>query len=327
MSWNFLRRKKVEYADSDIYVLLRSRFQPVTYGHLEAVEYFFNDVSPRIKRKNNDRTPVLVLAIVCDLLKGTALERKMKELEPSNDRFREYLARFRPELNPLKPYEVIEDVRALIGSLKAKWRPKVVITLMPEFMCTLNALHTPTQFQGDPVHIPEQLIPGLGKRRWLIPVFDKDDLKDMELATTFKEKVYVYTPESRRNRRYVFDVDGRHHGVGLYGYSTACLLSCNQRELERLMPESVSKRWRTRSLFDDAQARAVRLLEGHGKGVAETLDELYTSEAFKYPQKAPEGQAGPSHTTEPPDGPQSPQIPMTGNAEENVQNLVKITFG
>jgi hypothetical protein len=276
-----LIRTESEEATGGSYVLLRSRFQPVTYGHLEAITYFFKKLSPELAEKT-ERTPTLVLAIVCDLLRGSELGRQIALLAEAekDSRLAHYLSRFRPEFNPLMPLEVIEDLLALVYALPRNWRQRIAITLIPEFGCTVFSLHSPHIGQ-DAAYLLKELLPAEDQRRWLIPLFDNDDDKDLRIASDLGEDVLVYSPIAESSSsKYGFQI-GSENGVGLYGYSTFCVLTDDRNALKKLMPKSVYKRWGRQNVFSLARARSISFLDGANKTLAVALAELRESVSFK----------------------------------------------
>lgn len=261
------------------YVLFRSRFQPVTKGHKETIRYFFKELSPSIEREIGTR-PTLVLSIVCDLLRGTELRREIsQQATAGNEKLAQYLLRFRPEFNPLVPLEVIEDLFFLINKLPRAWRRRTTITLMPEFGCTLYALHNQA-FSEDASYMLKSLLPSAKERRWLIPCFDQDDAIDIEIATEKGESLHILRQGSRHLSNHEYSINGQ-PCVGLYGYATWCILHEQSNALRQLMPKEVYKRWRSYSMIQKARTRAISRLESLNKTVEEASHELSASPGFQ----------------------------------------------
>jgi hypothetical protein len=290
--WNLRFWRSAEQISRGNYALLRSRFQPVTTGHLEAIKYFFETLSPIIQKQTN-RVPTLVLAIVCDLLKGTDLGLEITRLAAGDLRLKQYMARFRPEFNPLMPLEVIEDLFALIHSFKQKdWRERTAITLMPEFGCTVFALHS-NEIKADAKYIIKSLLPDADGRRWLIPIFDNDDPKDIQIAEQYSESVDFLSPKTEISE-YTFDING-HEGIGLYGYLTSCLLRDQPGQLQKYLPKPVCQRWKAQNIFAMARTRVQDILDDTGKAREVILEELHTSISFKSPVVDHKEQQPPPH--------------------------------
>lgn len=240
----------------DHYFLMRSRFQPVTKGHLEAVTYFFDNLPSAFANDSHHGDPKLVFAIVCDLMRGTQLEKAMKKAANFNRNIEQYLIRFRPEYNPLTPLEIVEDLLALIHDFRAEWRARIGITLMPEFACTMHALNA-RNLPKNADYLLKSFIPAKDKRCWLIPEFDQDDVTDLNVATELNE--CCHSLKQRVNgqgelSRYQFEKDGS-KDLGIYAYASSCLLNNERQKLYDIMPESVRTRWERLNLFTTAFER------------------------------------------------------------------------
>ncbi len=269
--------RRPSWESDSSYVLLRSRYQPVTIGHFEAIESFFKVLAPAMRQEGRG-SPKLCLAVVCDLLKGTDLGRRISELAQPGDALSEYLLRFSPEFNPLMPFEVIEDLLALLTRVPKEWHKHIAITLMPEFGCTIFALHSPL-IDVETRYLLEAFLPPANERRWLIPRFDGDDHKDIEIAGSYGESVDILD-QGLELSPYAYST-GNGDRLGLYGYATWCLLSNDAAGLRHLMPKSVFSRWQERSLFAKARARAIKRIDDINASLEAKLQQLLDSPSLR----------------------------------------------
>lgn len=228
------------------YVLMRSRYQPLTVHHIEAVKNFFSRVAPEVKEKFGGKEPILVLAIVRNLLRGTSLGTYVEDKIRKNPEsaLANYKERFKPQLNPLHTCEIMDDINvALSKALSKKQRDKVMVTVMPEFACTVHMLKDSAleSVDRDLLYdfLPEEC-------SWAIPVFDGDDETDVEFAKSKGGDVYRIPVECP---------DLGDSQYGLYYNATEWLLRDDRAHLAKIMPAEVLRHWQAAGTFRAIQDR------------------------------------------------------------------------
>lgn len=237
------------------FVILRSRFQPVTRMHEAAIKHFFKKESKRFATR-----PHLVLAIVGDLLRHTKLGDELRRFGQDDDsKYLTYLERHKRALNPLTVFSVADDLATLVADLPTDWRKRIRITLMPDFACTMWAKRVASQLSAEAYGILTELLPD--NRSWLVPLLDHDDASDVSMAKESGEEVIPIDSDILSHAISVrFDIDKK--SVGLYAYATYCLIKhTEEKRLSDLLPAPVRERWEREGVF--ARVRnAARLRAG-----------------------------------------------------------------
>lgn len=215
------------------YVIYRSRFQPFTKGHLEAIRTFFDYEA----EKQADCR--LVIGIVTNrMLEETELGKEIEKHEI----LKNYFLRFKKDYNPLSEWFILRSINEAISYLHEERRKKIILTFMPDFVCTLSALHPDREliegfkfnkYEKDCKKIWNFLPYDDKERAWYFPIFDREDIDDLGCASSLGEEVIT----KEFYQKHTFPL--RTYQIGLYGYTSYLLSNRNSTDLYPLITDSL----------------------------------------------------------------------------------------